>query len=149
MAAHVPDDGDVRRDTTEDLRLAAYIQGWMDEAKDLGVVAMQEGRAVGAVWARQWSERRHGYVWLPGEHADLPELIIAVEPGLRGTGTGAALIRALQEAAGPRFGGLTLNVRDDNPAARLYRRMGFSEVGRIPNRVGGESLVLVWTMAAA
>ena len=40
-----------------------------------------------------------------------------------------------------------LNVRDDNPAQRLYERIGFRLVlgSGVPNRVGGTSYGMIWT----
>ncbi|WP_375401931.1 GNAT family N-acetyltransferase [uncultured Sphingomonas sp.] len=57
-------------------------------------------------------------------------LLLAVAPAHRGHGVGDALLRAAVEEAA--VGGcvkLHLEVRDGNPATRLYRRHGFAKVG--------------------
>ena len=38
---------------------------------------------------------------------------------------------------------IQLNVREENPAVRLYERTGFQIIGDMTNRVGGRSLVMV------
>lgn len=58
-------------------------------------------------------------------------LLVAVVPGARGAGLGRRLIEAA--AIGAKLRGATklfLEVRDRNPAAALYSRAGFVEVGR-------------------
>jgi len=35
-------------------------------------------------------------------------------------------------------------VFESNPARAMYRRLGFEEVGRIPNAVEGEEAVIYW-----
>jgi GNAT superfamily N-acetyltransferase len=49
-------------------------------------------------------------------------LFVGVEPSLRGRGIGRALIERAIEAS---HGGIKLHVEQDNPARRLYERMGF------------------------
>jgi len=49
-------------------------------------------------------------------------LFVAVDPSLRGRGLGSMLIR---KAAAEAKGGIKLHVEADNPARRLYARMGF------------------------
>jgi ribosomal protein S18 acetylase RimI-like enzyme len=51
---------------------------------------------------------------------------IALLPAWRGRGIGAALIKDLIAAAGSRP--VTLHVITENPARRLYQRLGFHEV---------------------
>jgi hypothetical protein len=55
----------------------------------------------------------------------------------------------LFDEAARRAVGLCLNVRHDNPARRLYERVGFRLVPGpgVPNRVGGTSFGMVWARA--
>ena len=67
------------------------------------------------------------YVDIRGAHAHLID--IALMPQARGHGLGTALVTALQDFARERAIGLALFVEVFNPAQRLYRRLGFSEIG--------------------
>jgi GNAT superfamily N-acetyltransferase len=73
-----------------------------------------------------------------------PEVSVAVLDRMRGQGVGSALLRALIEEARARGVGLCLNVRDGNPALRLYERMGFMRIpgAEIRNRTGGLSIAM-------
>ena len=115
-------------DVLADPALARYVAGW-PRPGDLGVVGEDAGRPVGAAWARPFPPDAPGYGFV---RADVPELAIATVPDRRGTGLGGALLRALVTAA-VRSGvpGLSLSVRRDNPALRLYARHGFLRVGRV------------------
>jgi ribosomal-protein-alanine N-acetyltransferase len=70
-----------------------------------------------------------GMMFTGGPQADV--VTLAVDPAHWGRGTGTALLTALLDEAGNR--GCTevlLEVREDNPRARLlYSRHGFTEVG--------------------
>lgn len=103
-------------DNLEDIRRAMTLV--LDSPPDRGgfVVLAREGTtALGAavVHYTPWS----GYV---------PEnllLFVAVDPTHRGRGLGEALIkRAIEECEG----GIKLHVEHDNPAKRLYERLGFT-----------------------
>ena len=99
--------------------------------------------AVGAAWARQYSPDEQ-----PAFYVDecTPEITIGVKPHLRGQGVGRRLLKALTAEAAQRGIGLCLNVRHDNPARRLYKRVGFRLVpgSGVPNRVGGTSFGMIW-----
>jgi ribosomal protein S18 acetylase RimI-like enzyme len=49
-------------------------------------------------------------------------------PARRGQGVGTAIMRALQAAARASGRGVGIMVEKFNPALRLYRRLGFTEV---------------------
>lgn len=58
-------------------------------------------------------------------------LLIGVRPRLRGQGIGRALLtRAFADARERGAERMFLEMRDNNPAASLYRRMGFEPIGR-------------------
>ena len=101
--------------------LAAYLAGWPG-AGERGVVAV-DGTPLGAAW---WRFLPGGYGFV---RADVPEVSVGVLPEHRGRGAGTALLRALAASAeADGLAGLSLSVERDNPAVRLYRRLGFVEV---------------------
>jgi ribosomal protein S18 acetylase RimI-like enzyme len=125
--------------------VAAHLAGWQRNG-DFGFIAELDGVPVGAVWARQFSPGEQ-----PAFYVDerTPELSIGVREDVRGRGIGEKLLRALMAEAVRRGVGLCLNVRYDNPALRLYERMGFRVVpgSAVPNRVGGVSIGMVLAVA--
>jgi ribosomal-protein-alanine N-acetyltransferase len=65
-------------------------------------------------------------------------LLLAVRRDRQGRGIGEMLLDGFVEEARHRGARqLHLEVRDGNPAVRLYKRSGFSEVGRRPNYYSG------------
>lgn len=57
-------------------------------------------------------------------------LLLATLPGLRGQGIGAALLDAMvRDAAARDAAKVHLEVRQGNPAIRLYERSGFAKIG--------------------
>jgi ribosomal protein S18 acetylase RimI-like enzyme len=123
--------------------VAAHLAGWQ-RPEDFGFVAEHRGKAIGAAWARQFSPEEQ-----PAFYVDrrTPEVTIGVSEGFRGQGVGEGLLRALIAEAEKRgLAALCLNVRHDNPARRLYERVGFRVVpgSAVPNRVGGTSFGMIW-----
>ncbi len=116
--------------------LACYAESF-GHADDAGVIAFDANDAfVGAAWIR--SIRAYGFV-----REGVPELAIGVAPGWRGRGVGGRLMRQLlsETAAHPE---ISLSVRMDNPAVRLYERLGFRAIpgSEITNRVGSVSITM-------
>lgn len=102
--------------------LAHYVEGW-PRPGDFGVVAEDTDVRVGAAWCRQHTADDPGYGYVAD---DVPEVSIGVVAGRRGEGIGRRLMTAVIEAAGARgVDALRLSVEVDNPARRLYDRIGF------------------------
>ena len=126
--------------------LIRYVGGW-GRAGDLGVVAEQRGLAVGAAWVRSWSNDDRGYGYVAG---NVPELAIAVIPERRGQGIGTSLLKKLLALASGQFPAISLSIRADKPALRLYQRMGFVPVtgSEVINREGGRSFTMIYRFTA-
>ncbi|MBU2665371.1 GNAT family N-acetyltransferase [Actinoplanes bogorensis] len=104
-----------------------YLDGFPGPG-DLGVIAMDEARPVGAVWGRALPADRAGYGFVA---AEIPELTAGVLPDARGRGIATALLDAVIGVARERgLPALSLSVEDGNSARRLYERAGFEVVGR-------------------
>ena len=105
--------------------LAHYVSGWPLPG-DHGVVA-EEPEPVGAAWWRRFPADDRGYGFVAEE---VPEVSVAVVPSARGRGVGTALLqRLVADARGQHLPALSLSVEADNPARRLYERLGFVPVG--------------------
>ncbi|WP_394837133.1 GNAT family N-acetyltransferase [Pendulispora rubella] len=119
--------------------LSRYVVGF-GRAGDLGVVAEGSAGPVGAAWLRLLAGEERGYGWIDDA---IPELAIATAPGVVGRGLGTRMLRELIEHARGRYPAMSLSVRQDNPARRLYLRLGFSPVKERTNRVGGISDTMI------
>ena len=120
---------------------ARYLTGW-GRPGDFGLIAEVDDVPGGAIWARQFTPAENPHVYVD-EHT--PELVLAVLPELRGRGVGRRLLHALAERARNRHPALCLTVRAQNPAMKLYERVGFErlpDADRI-NRLGGLSIGMV------
>ena len=108
-------------------QLRRYLNGW-GRPGDAGVVAVSEdGQCLGAAWYRLFPVEDPGWGFVA---SDIPELGIGVVGEARGMGVGRALLAALLELAreqGHRT--LSLSVDRQNPARRLYERVGFRDAG--------------------
>ena len=134
-ASHANDnDGTNVGDVMINPELAKYVSNWGRDG-DLGFMAVAE-QPFGAVWARLFVGPNKGYSQVDDK---TPELAIAVHPDYIGRGIGTQLMRHFLEKAKPIYPGIALNVRSDNPALRLYQRLGFEIVSEMINRVGGKS----------
>lgn len=112
-----------------------YVEGWPGPG-ELGIVATDgRGRPVGAAWYRHLPRDAPGYGFIA---EDVPEVSIGVVSGHRGRGVGTRLLIELHDTARVAdVGALSLSVEDDNPARRLYERLGYEVVRR-----AGDSTVM-------
>ena len=118
-----------------DPAVAHYIAGWQRE-DDVGVVATEQALNLGAAWWRFFTADDAGYGFVD---ASIPEVSVAVMKPARRHGIGQQLLGALVEhAKGRALPALSLSVAPDNHAVRLYKRVGFEEVGTM-----GESLTML------
>jgi len=113
-------------DPLGDDHVARYLDGW-GRPGDVGLVAWDDDRPVGAAWTRLLPADRPGYGFVDAATA---ELAVAVAAGERGHGVGRALVVGALDAAaahGPER--VSLSVALANVvAARLYRSLGFADV---------------------
>lgn len=117
--------------------LAKLLDRWGRDG-DVALIALNEDRALlGATWYRFWNDADHSYGYVS---ETIPELGIGVVAAQRNRGVGTALLKALlREAATHGVVQISLSVERDNPAIRLYRKLGFREVDSVGN---------AWTMVA-
>jgi ribosomal protein S18 acetylase RimI-like enzyme len=106
--------------------LARYVEGF-GRSGDFDLVAEGPGgEPRGAAWWRHFPAAGPGYGFMDEA---TPEIAIAVMPADRGQGVGTGLMRALlDEAARSEIEAVSLSVAKDNPARRLYERLGFRTV---------------------
>ncbi|MGV9839781.1 N-acetyltransferase family protein [Nocardia niigatensis] len=104
--------------------VARYVQDW-GAAGDLGVVGGADGVLLGAAWLRRFTAENAAFGYVDD---DTPELAIGVAPESRGTGLGTKLMTALLDTAREQCDAVSLSVRLENPARRLYDRLGFVDV---------------------
>jgi ribosomal protein S18 acetylase RimI-like enzyme len=109
-----------------------WLDGWM-RTGDVGVVAEDDGGALGAAWCRRFTGDEVGISGFVDSAT--PVLSIGVAEGQRGRGIGAALLEQLVAAA--RAAGcaaLSLSVGRSNPALRLYERLGWQRLADASER---------------
>ncbi len=143
IAARVGESGEPIQKVLTDPGLTKYWKDWGREG-DVGVVAesVAAGYPVGCAWVRLFSREKPGYGYV-GD--DIPELGIGTIAAARGQGVGTRVMGRLLDVCRGRFGGVSLSVRKNNPAIRLYERLGFQRVPGSPstNRVETESIVML------
>lgn len=111
--------------TLEHPEVARYHRGW-GRPGDLGVIANVGEEVVGVAYCRLFTGDDHGHGYVDER---TPEVAVAVREGWRGTGLGTRILAELASAAREAgFDRLSLSVDTDNPARRLYERLGYREL---------------------
>ena len=118
------------------LTVADFDDYWLDH-KSLVVVARLDGRLAGSYYLKPNFHGRAAHIANAGYF---------VVPELRGQGIGEALVlHSFDEARRLGFDAMQFNlVFVSNPARRLYERLGFEVIGRVPEAVDGEDAIVYW-----
>jgi GNAT superfamily N-acetyltransferase len=118
------------------LSVADFEDYWLDH-KSLVAVARVGRRLAGSYYLKPN---------FPGRAAHIANAGYFVVPDLRGGGIGGALVlHSFDEARRRGFDAMQFNlVFESNPARRLYERLGFEAVGRVPDAVDGEDAIVYW-----
>jgi GNAT superfamily N-acetyltransferase len=97
---------------------------------------------VGGVLAGAWTMKPNGV----GRAAHVANAGYVVAAPFRGRGIGELLVRhSMERALALGFDALQFNfVFETNPARRLYERLGFEVVGRVPDVIDGEAVLIYW-----
>jgi len=117
-------------------QVAPFHIGWGRDG-DTALVAEAEHALLGLVWYRFFTTEEHGEGFVD---AETPEVAIAVREDQRASGVGTALMEAIHARA--RENGvarISLSVDRENPARRLYERLGYVDVE--PNDENGRMIL--------
>lgn len=108
------------REVVELPKLQPYIADFGKDG-DVCLCAVNEQQVIGAAWCRYLQ----GY----GSVEGMPELAVSLLPSFRGKGIGTVLlVKFLEEIQKRNLPGISLSVQKENPAYRLYERLGFEIV---------------------
>lgn len=111
--------------TLEHPRAAIFHRDW-GRIGDAGLIATAGTDVVGVAYYRLFNDEEHGSGYIDSE---TPELVVAVRDDHRGLGLGARLLNELARTARESgFTRLSLDVLPENPARRLYERLGYREL---------------------
>ena len=126
QAIYVPEgfEGEVSRDIVrDDPKCRAAYEGFGSLPDDQAMVAVVDGEVVGACWVRTTDE--YGHI-----DDATPSFSISLFEEFRGRGIGTELMqRMLDDLLRVGYARTSLSVQKENPAARLYARLGFRSVG--------------------
>ena len=113
----------------------SFREVWLDKA--LVMVARDDARLAGSYYVTP----NYG-----GVASHIANAGYMVHPDRRGSGLGRTLVEhSFAEARRLGFDALMFNmVFESNPARRLYERLGFEVVGRVPEAVAGEDAIVYW-----
>jgi GNAT superfamily N-acetyltransferase len=125
-AIFVPEgfEGEVPRSVIyDDPKCRAAFEGFGSRPDDRAVVAEVDGNVVGACWVRTTDE--YGHI-----DDETPSFSISLYKPYRGHDLGTAMMKTmLDDLRDAGYARASLSVQKENPALRLYERMGFRIVG--------------------
>ena len=125
------------RSIINDPQLIAYIKDFGTHSGDLGVVAEQNGQVVGAAWVRKMPGNGH-------INDETPKLAISILPEFRGYGIGTKLMKKLfVELRTKGYSRTSLSVQKENPALRLFKRLGYRITEEGLDYVGNEAFIMI------
>jgi ribosomal protein S18 acetylase RimI-like enzyme len=121
----------------EAVTAAAFAAYWSDPATATVVARTADGALAGA-----YTMKPNG----PGRAAHVANAGYIVDAAHRGQGIGEALVlHSLRVARENGFDAMQFNlVFETNPARHLYERLGFTDVGRVPDVIDGEAVHIYW-----
>ncbi len=112
------------RTILEQAEISQYIHEFGRRAGDVAIVAVDEHRLAGAIWARRFPSSAQGYGFIDDQ---TPEISMAVMKDYRKQGIGTELLLQIEISCGSMGAtALSLSVDRRNPAMGLYLRSGFS-----------------------
>jgi ribosomal protein S18 acetylase RimI-like enzyme len=116
--------GQINRSIIEhDPKCRAAWEGFGTLDDDRCFVAVVDDHVVGACWVRTTDE--YGHI-----DESTPSFSISLLEPYRGRGMGSALMKAmLEELRQTGYARASLSVQKENPAFRMYRRLGFNIIG--------------------
>jgi len=124
------------RSIINDPEIFVYIKDFGTQAGDLGVVAELNGQAIGAAWTRIIPA--YGHI-----DNDTPELAISLFKEFRNYGIGTKLMEKLFDVLRQNgYYKTSLSVQKDNPAVRLYQRLGYELTGERLDHAGHEDYLM-------
>lgn len=107
---------DEQKATFLDMQFQAQHSHYLENYPDASWLIIElDGKPAGRLYLEFW----------PSEHRIID---IALMPGVRGQGIGAALLRDVMEEAALAKKAVGIHVEKANPAMRLYKRLGFETV---------------------
>jgi GNAT superfamily N-acetyltransferase len=119
----------------------AFHAYWLAPATVTVVARADDGEGSGALIGA-YTMKPNG----PGRAAHIANAGYIVAAGHRGAGVGEALVRhSFDVARSHGFDAMQFNlVFETNPARRLYERLGFTDIGRVPGVIDGEAVHIYW-----
>ena len=125
------------QDPAQPVTPAAFHAYWLAPATATIVARSEDGALAGA-----YTMKPNG----PGRAAHVANAGYLVTSEMRGAGIGEALVRHSFDLARIHgFDAMQFNfVFEDNPARRLYERLGFTDIGRVPDVIDGAAVHIYW-----
>ena len=118
-AAHLDASGEQLEDHPY---LEQYHRNYGNFNGDIGVYAIVNNKVAGGAWSRMLLNG-FGHV-----NAQTPELAFGVLPEFRNQGIGTQVMNQLLNEIAKLYPQVSLAVREDNPAIKLYERLGFTKI---------------------